>query len=360
MQTDMHYYGTYAMARAGGIAKEASRIIARASQFVDDNAKAESIEFSDGGRLDTVATAHHTADLANIDKADQRQIWVPFHFIPGNEGNHYTQRLMCTKDSAIAREMVEHHLSKSSAAYSLELLGICAHVYGDTFSHYGFSGVSSRRNRIAANSLIMEEVESELLKFLKGKEQSFFDKYGGERFLANIQSGVATAVSGALGHGSVLTYPDQPYLKWGFSYDWPKKVPVKRNNPQTFLEGCQALHAMFTRYAASRPDHAEGAPKQWDDIKDDVKAILLTQGDEALRIKIWTEAVNRGDLCDGSGEDLPVYKIAELKEELEGLKKWTDSSMVVNKPVFKFFQAAAYHRNYVLRDLLPAHQLLVA
>jgi len=35
----MHYYGTYAMARAAGLNRGASIIIATAAQFVDDNAE---------------------------------------------------------------------------------------------------------------------------------------------------------------------------------------------------------------------------------------------------------------------------------------------------------------------------------
>jgi hypothetical protein len=38
MQVDMHYYGTYAMARPAGLTPEASKTIATAAQFVDDNA----------------------------------------------------------------------------------------------------------------------------------------------------------------------------------------------------------------------------------------------------------------------------------------------------------------------------------
>ena len=37
MQLDMHYYATYAMARAAGIEPDDARIIATSAQFVDDN-----------------------------------------------------------------------------------------------------------------------------------------------------------------------------------------------------------------------------------------------------------------------------------------------------------------------------------
>ena len=83
MLTDMHYYGTYAMARAAGLKKKIAETIATASQFVDDNAEKDSINFRDGARLDAEATAHHAVDIKNTDLEDQRKIWVPFHFLPG-------------------------------------------------------------------------------------------------------------------------------------------------------------------------------------------------------------------------------------------------------------------------------------
>ena len=49
MQIHMHYYGTYAMARAAGITRNAVKIIATAAQFVDDNAAKNSIKFRDCG-----------------------------------------------------------------------------------------------------------------------------------------------------------------------------------------------------------------------------------------------------------------------------------------------------------------------
>ena len=151
MQIDMHYYGTYAMARAAGITRDAAKIIATAAQFVDDNASKESIEFRDGGRLDAEATAHHSVDRKNIDLEDQRKIWVPFHFLPGNSGRTYSERLVCQKgnESEIAQKMIAHSLSLADRPYALPLMGITAHVLADTFSHYGFSGISSRVNKAA-------------------------------------------------------------------------------------------------------------------------------------------------------------------------------------------------------------------
>lgn len=97
MQVDMHYYGTYAMARAAGLAPADCRVIATAAQFVDDNAGKDSISFKDGARVDVDATAHHALDVANLDPEDQRNVWIPFHFIPGNAGAEYTERLIAAE-----------------------------------------------------------------------------------------------------------------------------------------------------------------------------------------------------------------------------------------------------------------------
>ena len=136
MQIDMHYHGVYAMARAAGLTREASGRIATASELVDDNAEQEHVEFGDGGRLDLMPTAHHTTDTANLNEEMQRKVWVPFHFIPGNRGRTVAERLVCRKDSAIAREVVEHAVRMANRAFGPQLIGITAHVYADTFSHY--------------------------------------------------------------------------------------------------------------------------------------------------------------------------------------------------------------------------------
>ena len=51
MQTDMHYYGTYAMALAAGITRNTARVIAIAAQFVDDNAAKDTIKSGTGEEI---------------------------------------------------------------------------------------------------------------------------------------------------------------------------------------------------------------------------------------------------------------------------------------------------------------------
>jgi len=264
MQIDMHYYGTYAMARAAGMRPASAQIVATAAQFVDDNAHKESVELKDGGRIDSQATAHHSADVKNIDPEDQRRVWVPFHFLPGNQGASYTERLVCGMDSPIARQMVTDNVAMAvDSPFGLELLGITAHVYADTFAHYGFSGISSRKNRVINHSITLDPgLGAGIRQYIEGKADAFFKREGEQGGLfANVKrwfvSSMGENLSGGLGHGAVATYPDRPYLRWSFTYEDPERPSGQRNNDETYLVGCRQLHAMFRGFLDAAPAHAD-------------------------------------------------------------------------------------------------------
>ncbi len=374
MQIDMHYYGAYAMARSAGLDREAARVVATSSQFVDDNVAKDHVTFRDGSRIDTEATAHHPVDLSNRDERDQRRVWVPFHFIPGNIGATYTERLKCRMDSELAREMRDHHLTYSDRAFALHLLGIATHVYADTFSHYGFSGVSSRGNKVDNDSFrFHEDVEGaddsvaalppRTKDYVTEKATAFFQKRGAHGgLLTNIQSWLAEEASGALGHGSVATLPDRPYLVWSFDYERPDAVAgirSARNNPVTFLAGCRALHGMFRRFARLRPGLDAGDGRDFEAIAPRVREILLIQADKAERIAAWRDAARAGALFGKNGEEIPDYEGESWNARWEELDGGDDYGTAMDTHIWRFYQAASLHRTYVLRDLLPKHGLIV-
>ncbi len=356
----MHYYGTYAMARAAGITRDAAKVIATAAQFVDDNASKDSIKFRDGGRLDAQATAHHAVDRKNIDLEDQRRIWVPFHFLPGNKGKTFTERLVCRQDSEITREMVKHNLSLADRTYALPLIGITAHIYADTFSHYGFSGISSRRNKIVNDSFKFMGLNTKTEKYILDKAKKFKENYPGEDgFLTNVKSWFAEKLSGALGHGAAVTFPDRPYLRWSFKYEDPGKDSGERDNSATFLDGCQALHKLFRGFAKSRPDCAENNFSRFSDIKQEVEDILKRQGPKKERIQAWQSAAKTGNLFATGPETIPRYNADLWHNERENLVRKKNSDAITGLSVYRFYQAAAVCRTYVLRVLLPSKGLVV-
>lgn len=360
MQLDMHYYGTYVMARAAGINADAAQIIAYAAQFVDDNADKDTINFEDAGRIDAQASAHHALNAKNLDLADQRQIWVPFHFIPGNKGKSFTERLICRKNSTISQEMCDHNLSHSDKDYALELLGITAHVYADTFAHYGFSGISSYENKIINNSIETHHLKPEMKEYTLKKEKKFRKKYKIKRGIwKSIKSLFIEVVSGALGHGAVATYPDRPYLVWNFEYEEPKRTSGLRENPKTFLEGCEELHKMFRKFAKKNPKYAESSHTQFTNIKNEVERILLIQAPKKDRIQAWQDAVKSGVMYQ-RGEAIPKYDENIWHKQRKSLDEEKNSKIALETNVYRFYQAASVHRNYVLRTLLPKHGLVVA
>lgn len=367
MQIDMHYYGTYCMARAAGMSREHAQIAATAAQYVDENVQTTPVVFKDGARLARTPTAHHLGDeIANINPDDQRNVWVPFHFLPGNEAGpngdaDYTERLKCRKNSEPAQVMVEEVLERVALdPLGLERVGVTAHVYADTFSHYGFSGVSSRRNAVKGDSFRFSGIEPDLAEHLKGKASGFFARFAKEtKVLANIKSWVAEKATLGLGHGAVATYPDLPYLAWGFDYEFPTGLADNRDNKASFLEACAALHELFTRAVDKRPDFASGKARPFVAIQEAVKAILATQGDADARIQAWKQAAGAGRLFDHA-EDIPAYLGDDWTNWLSAADGKVDSEAALDHPACRFHLAANAHRSWVLHELLPARNLLVA
>lgn len=369
MQSDMHYYGTYCMARAAGLKRSAAQKIAYASQFVDDSKAQEVDDHTDGSKLIAIPTAHHMADLKNIDLEDQRYIWVPFHFMPGGKGKTFTEKLVCRKDSKLAQEMVAHNIAQVDKPYIFELLGLTAHVYADTFAHYGFSGVSSRRNRVDGATIKIENPSAIIDQVLGETLSKFFQKYGLQGgLLENIRtviSGVGETASGALGHGAVSVYPDQPYLKWSYNYEYGTMTTPKdsiRNNPKTFLEGAEALHKMFHTYFLNSFDKNDARDYnvgvEFSEIKDTVKEIFATETDKDGRAELWKKAAKKG-LLYNKKESIPVYDSEKYEQQREDFPSLEDPKKMAKMGAYKFYQAASFHKHYVLRELLPKHGIVV-
>ena len=366
MQKDMHYYGTYALARAAGLKVEHAEVIAYAAQYVDDSTANDSEAHQDGGMFETTATAHTIPQAiknAAADHTEQRKVWVPFHFFPGGEGKTLSEKLRCVKDSKLAQEMVKNHLRHSVVVkdeYSLQLMGIMAHVYADTFSHYGFSGVSSRENEVDEESFKLHTKNKKSKAYMMSKFGDFLLKYGPKFIIKNyrrIASSGASLATAALGHGAVGTYPDRPFLKWEFIYKKDKKASGLRNNHATFLEGCEKIHKAFSEYAerASRSVN----PVEFSTIKDKISDILSIEKNKGKRIDAWRKAIENGDLFRQADNEALNYSSSSWEQQKDDFEDRKNSHEMINTNVYKFHQAAVYHRNYTLKQLLPKHNILV-
>ncbi len=85
--------------------------------------------------------------------------------------------------------MVQHNLSLKDQPYALPLIGITAHVFADTFSRYGFSDVSSCRNKIVDDSFDFVELDSKMKNYILEKAEHFKENYPNEDgLMTNIKS----------------------------------------------------------------------------------------------------------------------------------------------------------------------------
>ena len=156
MQIDFHHTATYVLARLAGFSQGESEIISYASQYVDDATKSGVIKFNNGAMYSRISSAHKVIDLHNTDDLLNHQVWVPFHFLPGNGGLNtgtnpkggFINKLVCTPNSFVSKEMLAKCIADRDKPYGLHRLGITIHVLADTYSHQGFAGVIHAINDI--------------------------------------------------------------------------------------------------------------------------------------------------------------------------------------------------------------------
>jgi hypothetical protein len=350
MQKDMHYYGVYALASASGMRTGAAETVAIASQYVDDAIWDKEIFLEDGRSILTELTAHKLLDLKNADAEDQRKVWLPFHFLPGGEGDSAGGRLACRMNSRIAKALVRTNTAVAAdTAYGLHLLGITAHVYADTFAHRGFIGANHRYNAIDTGSIELEVSNGGILDYIRNKAIGFWTEL--------VSYGLSRAFP--LGHASAATYPDRPYLRWSYIRA-ENGERVERDNPKDYLGGCKALYEMFSDYLEKAPRQGQrGSARKWQQIRPPLKQIIELEGDKRFRIKAWVEAIRKNRLFEGSTR-VPEYKGPKWSASIDDLEPEKIPRNLDKLPVYRFYQAARIHRAHVLSDLLPPHGLFAA
>ena len=359
MQMDMHYYAVFFLAAAAGMKISAAHTVANCSQFVDDSDSYDLVSFSDGSSCAASVTAHHTLSVKNLDVVDQRFIWVPFHFLPGGTGESIEEKLVCAKNSFIVRMMLDEVLSAENIKSSdfISRVGISAHVLADTFSHSGFSGISSDLNRVVSSSIDMEITDMSVKKEFLRQNNKFFRRNGIiksfiREIIERIQGKLAESVTKALGHGSVATCPDVPYLRWKFKYEKPERE-VCRNNPQEYRQACEALYLFFCECCSLNPEITENAGIPYQNLVREIESNTAYEGDCEKRSGKWMKsALNMPNrFLNGT---VPEYK-GEVWKKCGVKSGYADAANEADrKEAASFHRAAEAHRNFILRSVLPA------
>lgn len=357
MQLDMHYYATYALARAAGIPADQARIIAHADQYVDDSLEDFFETFESAGLYLPVMSSHKPLDYRNcIPGSDQWRVWVSFHFLPGNRGDGPEQRLVCRRGddrNALAVAMLDYVMEHKNEKYGLHLAGIASHVFQDTFAHYGFSGFTCDLNRVRQGSIKSRNVEkgSNLGQYIWGKARLLWKK----------AAAAMAEEASKLGHGGVATFPDRPYLEWEYEYEVDWAGPVRRKNWEDYLDACERQYDFYTLFASENANILRRGPvKPFADIKDVVEDLLRRQDKKEDRVHNWKEAMSEGKLFDHME---PADRTVEYRELLWGTQAAGEHFKSGGSPetcdTCLFMKAARKYRDFVLRELLPGNDLVI-
>ena len=357
MQIDGHHALTYIAARLAGFNHDKSSVIAYSAQYVDDATNAGTIHFNNGAMYRRISSAHKMFDYRNTDALANHQVWIPFHFLPGN-GNKpadenpdgtFIRKIVCTSDSFVARDMLRACAVDWEKPYALHRLGIAMHVYADTFSHEGFAGVSHKINEV-------EDLSSNSKK----RDKHFFDKIA-SFFLSE---------SFPLGHGAALSYPDWPFLAWKYRNGFGELID--RNNPWIFLGAvdrmCRAMTCFRKKAFDMDFNSVSGLP---DADAQKIFSLLRTIKDDegAIRHAKWIEQIGRGAFSFGPAH--PVYAAkgkGSWKQKALGQIAAADTGREIfpyRKAFLKsnwkrFHDALQAHRFDTIHDVLPRYGICAA
>lgn len=357
MNIDFHYGVTYAVCRLAGLDKQQALVVAHSCQYVDDATTKGLLTFEGGETFERFASAHAMLDYNNAINDENRVVWVPFHFLPGGEGQTLEDKAVCKPDSPIARDMVRRAIERQGAENALHRLGVTLHTYIDTWAHQGFSGIVSDQNR-----LISLEGDDHDHDTWMDTLKSYVVKAG-----HIVGANTVSTVSG-LGHGAALHFPDMPWANW--SYTNAKNVKVVRNNLPDFIAAMDMACKAVQGFIHNNKDYTSEAG-----LSRDAKAALQAvvagncDHDPEVRLKVFAAAVVDGKI-PGIQEVIPEYiakgegswkhKATGIADVADGDKKPKWTAAFESSDYRKFHDAVKEHRFVVTQKILPSFNLRLA
>ncbi len=352
MQIDFHHAVTYVVARLAKFSQAEAEIIAYSAQYVDDATDEGTIRFDNGALFNRTSSAHKMLDYRNSEELGNHRVWLPFHFLPGNGGlpagsnpdGSFINKIVCRPNSHVARDMVRDCIDQSYRPYALHRLGITMHVYADTWAHQGFAGVNHKINEAA--SLVSNDDAFDV---------KFTDK------IANFFIGKAYP----LGHGSVLSYPDQPYLKWEYNNTFGRLV--SRDNPADFIDAADHMYHVMCAYREGNSlPNFERIEKIPSADRDTMLRFLqnTTAKEGEKRHRVWLDAISIGEFSFGAetvqyDPDEKLWKTRALGgKDWSGVLQYSEDFLQSDWKLFH--DALLAHRFCVIHDILPNYGICAA
>lgn len=348
MQIDFHFYTIYALARAAGFIPDNAFVIAYSSQHADDAKYEHALEFQNGGRFQQILTAHRFLDLGALDKKVCYRIWIPFHFLPGNLGAEFYDRMVTRAGSTVARSLFGEILSSSPKPYLLHRLGIFLHCFADTWSHQNFVGLI-RVDLNDVKRLSVKNLETRSFKSLLGKLKREILEYAAPK----------------LGHAQAGTIPDEPYREWKYVNYLGKRFDI--SNVERCLDAAQNCYEAMLTFLRQFPGFSRDKPMPWHEIAGKMRMLFGTEAELDQRVKQWKDAILAGEFGRApEGRDNTLdYDDREWFKEAVKVKKVEESDeLYERKPGFEnshwkyFHDAGALHRFCVLHEVLPEYGMI--
>ncbi|MDF2547484.1 MAG: hypothetical protein K0R93_2382 [Anaerosolibacter sp.] len=272
MQRDFHYYSIYTLCRLAGIKPEESEIIAYASQHTDDAIYSHELTFESGGRFQQQMSAHKILDLGIFKKEVGYEILMPFHFLPGLEGDDFFEQIRCRQNSKTAKAVIEDTLETLAKPYGLHRLGIALHMYADTWAHQNFSGLRKPHNEVEA------------LKY-ENRKYSIFEEFG---------SNIFSELLPPIGHAQAFTCPDEPYLVWSYKPHGYESV-IRIDNLNRFMDAVLHIYEFLSQNIREQmPQIFKEDPKSWKTVEGRVRYIFAMRGTLEERVRIWEKKLMEG------------------------------------------------------------------
>lgn len=370
MQIDFHYCVTKILALKAGFDDKQAQKIAYASQFVDDETnhkpfriKNSSMNFVPeclknfprfkNNKFDPIRTAHKGVQyLAGLLPDVQKNIYIPFHFIPSEKydaAKHNEKNFSFTviPNSPFAQELVDHaieNLKQEFEPYPQKLigLGIALHSYADTFSHQFFSG-----NRNVKDNDIHEI------------ETCFLGKWNKIGSLRQLYQNIFPSV----GHSEAGILPDLTYPKWRYRKE-KNGEPVMRDNVEIFMTASKFIFEYLLRAAEIAADKGRiriFQPEKWSSFQNELNLCLLLEMDGEKKLSAYKKLFSDIDFHYNPEEwfiQALIIKNAEMKLSrafLVSKNYWANENYEFGQNLnYFYFHLESYHqRKWVLENIPP-------
>ncbi len=327
MDLDYHFGTIYVLSRWAKFGSENAHLIATSSQLVDDNF--DTTPFSDEEEKKNIAAGVHVRYSCqniwgNVTGKGNCEIWIPFHFLPGLEGETEEDRLVCKKHSELSQKLTDRLLDTSLDDTNFPFrLGVGLHVLADTWAHQEFAGINNILNKV---------------------QNLIFTTQGS--FAEKVVDAVTSALVGKipdnimpLGHVAAVHCPDMPYLWWKSG----ERFTSGRKNWDEFLEASEEIFRLLQ--AVSGEEVTGLSDRQREILLDCFKGIQ--SDDIQVRYCAWIDRIheNHFDFEDfDEGDESVEYSIPFIFSDVDFRHQFYDE---IND-----------HFNWV-RSELEAHSIFV-